>query len=99
MANLLKMAIVQSILSLHAQGFSARRIARTLGVNRETVSRYIRLSLESRPKPANAPISPAGSEGGLDSGTAADGAPALTRSSQCAPGAISFWLSSARVSL
>jgi DNA-binding NarL/FixJ family response regulator len=42
MANLLKMAIVQSILSLHAQGFSARRIARTLGVNRETVSRYIR---------------------------------------------------------
>ncbi len=85
MANLLKMAIVQSILSLHAQGFSARRIARTLGVNRETVSRYIRSSLGSGPKPANAPISPAGSDGGLEFGTAAAGATALARPSQCAP--------------
>ena len=42
MANRLKMARVQSILSLHAQGWSQRRIARELGIDRETVSRYVR---------------------------------------------------------
>jgi transposase len=51
MANQLKMATVQFILSLHAQGWSGRRIARELGVDRETVSRYVAGS-----KPANAPI-------------------------------------------
>ena len=55
MANQLKMATVQFILSLHAQGWSGRRIARELGVNRETVSRYVCGS-----KPANAPIGRAG---------------------------------------
>jgi transposase len=57
-ANLLKMAIVQSILSFHAQGWSARRIARTLGVHRDTVSRYVRAASSAEPKPANAPILP-----------------------------------------
>ncbi|MBI2826695.1 MAG: helix-turn-helix domain-containing protein [Planctomycetia bacterium] len=42
MANRLKMAIVQSVLLLHAQRWSGRRIARELHVNRETVSRYVR---------------------------------------------------------
>ena len=42
MANLLKMAIVESILSLHAQGWSQRRIARELDVDRETVGKYVR---------------------------------------------------------
>ncbi len=42
MANQLKMAIVQSILSLHAQRWSYRAIAKRLGVHRETVSRYVR---------------------------------------------------------
>lgn len=37
MPNQLKMAKVQSMLSLHAQGRSQREIARTLGVDRETV--------------------------------------------------------------
>ena len=41
MANRLKMAKVQSILSLHSQGWSRRRIARELCVDRETVSRYV----------------------------------------------------------
>lgn len=54
MPNLLKMAKVQSILSLHAQGRSGREIARTLSVDRGTVRKYLRLGL-CGPKPANAP--------------------------------------------
>jgi transposase len=54
MANLLKMAKVQSILSLHAQGWPQRRIARELGVDRETVGKYLRQQLCGA-KPANAP--------------------------------------------
>ncbi len=70
MANRLKMARVQSILSLHAQGWSRRRIARELCVDRETVSRYVQLDQQSPAaveldggisKPANAPISRSGS--------------------------------------
>ena len=66
MANLLKMTIVQSILSLHAQGWSQHRIADQLGIDRETVSRHVRLArLAAQPdprdlsKPAIAPIDPA----------------------------------------
>ena len=54
MPNLLKMAKVQSILSLHAQGRSQREIARTLGVDRGTVHKYLRLGL-SGSKSAIAP--------------------------------------------
>ena len=54
MANLLKMAILQSIFSLHVQGLSQRRIARVLGVNRETVAKYLR-QRSCGAKPANAP--------------------------------------------
>lgn len=73
MANRLKMAMVQSILLLHAQGWSRRRIARELGIDRETVSRYVELDQQSAvpceleagsvSKPANAPISGPGSVG------------------------------------
>ncbi len=42
MANQLKMANIQAIQSLHAQGWSQRAIARQLGINRETVARYVR---------------------------------------------------------
>ena len=42
MANVLKMTVIQSILSLHAQGWSHRRIAKALAINRRTVSRYVR---------------------------------------------------------
>jgi transposase len=70
MANQLKMATIQSILSLHEKHWSYRRIARELGVDRETVSRYVRQAAQSAPaepygiraegessspKPANAP--------------------------------------------
>jgi hypothetical protein len=44
MANQLKMAIIDSILKLHAQGWSQRVIARRRGVHRETVSRHVRLA-------------------------------------------------------
>ena len=53
MANLLKMADVQAIVALFQQGWSKRRIARELGIDRETVARY------TAPKPA---ISHTGSE-------------------------------------
>lgn len=58
MANVLKMALIESILSLHALRYSQRRIARELGVDRETVRKYLRERL-SGAKPA---IAPAGSD-------------------------------------
>lgn len=42
MSNQLKMADIQAILSLRAQGRSFREIARQLGVHRETAARYVR---------------------------------------------------------
>src|SRR5262249_56824963 len=54
MANLLKMAISETIRTLHRRGWSQRRIAAQLGVDRETVARHLRLP-EPGPKPANAP--------------------------------------------
>jgi hypothetical protein len=71
MANLLKVVMVETIVSLHNRGWSQRRIARELGINRETVARHLRLAApdsnpakapigsepsDGDPKPANAPI-------------------------------------------
>ena len=39
MSNLLEVAMIEMILSLHRQGLSQHRIARPLGINRETVAR------------------------------------------------------------
>src|SRR5690349_16689390 len=58
MANFIKMAIVQSILSLHAQGLSARQIARTLSIGRETVARCLRRHRQAVSNEAIAPIDP-----------------------------------------
>ncbi len=66
MANLLKMAIVESIQALHAQGWSQREIARKLGIDRETVRKYVRQGLHGAaavspsPKPAKLPTGSAG---------------------------------------
>ncbi len=71
MANHLKMATIHAIQILRAQGWSFRRIARELGIHRDTVQRYIALEeeaaavvlpseehdVENRPNP------PAGSSG------------------------------------
>ena len=54
MANLLKMAIRETIRSLHRRGWSQRRIAAELGINRETVARHISRD-DTPPRPANAP--------------------------------------------
>jgi transcriptional regulator with XRE-family HTH domain len=43
-ANRLKMAMVEAIAALVARGWSQRRIARELGVNRETVGRYVAMA-------------------------------------------------------
>jgi transposase len=54
MANLLKMALVEAIRTLHARGWSQRRIAAELGINRETVARYLHQG-DRAAKPAIAP--------------------------------------------
>jgi IS30 family transposase len=54
MSNVLKVSLQTTIYSLADRGWSQRRIASELGINRETVRRYLRLA-----KPA---ISIAGSE-------------------------------------
>jgi len=54
MANLLNVAIIESIRSLHAQGWSQRRIARELDVDRATVGKYVQCGLRGS-KPANLP--------------------------------------------
>lgn len=59
MANELKMAIVDSIFQLRTLHWSARRIARELGIDRGTVGKYLK-RFGSGPKPA---IPPAGSGG------------------------------------
>ena len=54
MANLLKMAVSETIRTLHRRGWSQRRIADELGINRETVARHLRRA-DPPSKPANAP--------------------------------------------
>jgi transposase len=74
--NQLKMDLQKAISSLSGSGWSQRRIARELGIDRETVARYRRLARQAEePKPAilpagpastpqpNPAISPTGSEG------------------------------------
>ena len=55
MANALKMALSETILSLRRRGWSRRRIARELGIDRATVRRHLRAAAQ-RPNAANAPI-------------------------------------------
>ena len=62
MANELKMANIQSILTLNERGWSNRRIARELGIHRDTVGRHLRLASKDAAsgelggsKPAKAP--------------------------------------------
>jgi transposase len=61
MANLLKMAINETIRTLHRRGWSQRRIADELGINRETVARHLRQA-DTPSKPAIAPTGPAAAD-------------------------------------
>jgi transposase len=54
MSNRLKVAMIDLVLSLHRRGWSQRRIATELEINRETVARYLKQA-GAAPKPANAP--------------------------------------------
>ena len=53
--NQLNVSLQHSIVTLSAQGWSARKVARELGLNRETVGRYLRLAADAA-KPAIPPI-------------------------------------------
>jgi len=44
MSNVLKVSLQATIYGLHGRGWSRRRIARELGMNRETVGRYLLLA-------------------------------------------------------
>jgi len=55
MANRLKMALVHAILTLNELGWSQRRIAQVLGIDRETVARYVHAP-PAEAKPATNPI-------------------------------------------
>ena len=101
MANRLRMALIETIITLRRRGWSRRRIARELGVDRETVTRQLRGAAKasnaaiappgSEPTPAesNATIAPPGSAGPADGADSAPAAPASLgaagRSSECAP--------------
>ena len=58
MSNVLKVSLQTTIYSLADRGWSQRRIARELGINRETVGRYLLLAKVAKPT-----ISTTGSEG------------------------------------
>jgi len=55
MANQLKMATVDAIVSLGQLGWSQRRIARELGIDRETVARYVQSGRADSKPATNAP--------------------------------------------
>jgi transposase len=80
MSNLLKVAMTEIILSLHRKGWSQRRIARELGINRETVARYL-AQVRAAPKPANAPSGSAG----LDTASKPANAPSGSTSLESEP--------------
>lgn len=61
MANQLSVVKVHSILTLHGRGWSQRRIARALGVDRETVARHLRVAGAGVSNPATSANAPPGS--------------------------------------
>jgi transposase len=78
MSNVLKVSLQETICTLDGRGWSRRRIARELGIDRETVGRYLRLA-----KPAiSIPGSEEASEVKPAISTAGNG---VGRKSQCEP--------------
>ena len=68
MANRLSVAKVHSILTLHERGWSRRRIARELGIHRETVAAYVQRLRQADSKPSTPGQAPTGSDGGAPPG-------------------------------
>jgi len=92
MANQLRMAQVHAIQVLRDQGWSRRRIARELGIHRDTVARYLRPGRDGpSPDTPDPPAKPAKVITGSDGLERAEPAPALagepTSHSRCEP----FW--------
>lgn len=91
MVNSLKVAKVASILELHAQGWSGRRIARELGVSRGAVERQLRAAAASGPASlgsasSNRATAPTGSDEQNSAPNRATASPAPTGSrSLCEP--------------
>ena len=80
MANQLSMAEIQTILTLHKTGHSYRRIAALLGVNRETVAKYVKqVASEKQPN------APTGSPDGERSPDVPPTACSLGQASACEP--------------
>jgi transposase len=78
MSNVLKVSLQATIQSLHERGWSRRRIAHELGIDRETVGRYLQLA-----KPA---ISTSGVEGvGEVKPAISTAGKGVGRKSQCEP--------------
>ena len=92
MANQLKVAKVLSIQALHAEGWSQRRIARELGIDRETVAKHLAEAAPSGPagegpevsKPAKAPTGSAGDDDGSKPAKAPPGSRSLCAGFQAA---------------
>jgi hypothetical protein len=82
MSNYLEMAMNYSILTLYEQGWSARKIARELGINRETVGRHVSAA---GVKPATGAENPP--PGSAASGEGAEGSKPATELSNPPPGA------------
>ena len=83
MANRLKMAIIETIITLRRRGWSKRRIARELGLDRATVARHMRTAADQ----SNAAIAPPGSdavEAGSNAAIAAPGSDAVEAGSNAA---------------
>src|SRR6266513_2288848 len=81
--NYLEMSLQQSIVTLRSHGWSFRRIARELGIRRETVSKYVRQQA-SISKPAKVPAGSAVVEAVPKSAKVPAGSLIRTRS-QCEP--------------
>jgi len=71
-ANRLTMAMIETVLALHRRKWSTRRIALELGINRETVARYI-AQAAAEAKPAIAPTGSAMEAEGAKPATAPTG--------------------------
>jgi transposase len=72
MANQLKMAMINAIWILKERGWSGRRIARELGINRETVGRYISLWANGSKPAINAPTGSGESKPAINAPTGSD---------------------------
>lgn len=88
MSNQVKVTVQEAIIEYSRLGWSRRKIARTLGVNRETVARYLTLG---PPKPAIPPTGPDDPKPAIPPAGAGEAKPAIPptgssgRVSQCEP--------------